>query len=113
MMGFAAWSQNQNKQAIEYYEKALEMDANNPTALNCLGYILADTGTNVQRGIELCKRAVEKRPTNAAYMDSLGWAYYKIGEITEARSWLRRALEIAPRHREISAHMKTLVAEAS
>ncbi|MDR3301310.1 MAG: tetratricopeptide repeat protein [Spirochaetaceae bacterium] len=113
MMGFAAWAQNETEQAIEYYEKALELDANNPTALNCLGFILAETGTNVQRGIELCKKALDKHPNNAAYMDSIGWAYYKIGEITEARAWLRRALDIAPRQREISAHMKTLVGEAT
>jgi tetratricopeptide (TPR) repeat protein len=113
MLGFSAWLQKHYKLAIECYERALRLDANNATAMNCLGYILADTGENVRRGLELCRMAVEKRPNSAAYMDSLGWAHYKCGELTEARFWLRRALDLAPRQREISGHMKTLVDEAS
>ncbi|MDR2864407.1 MAG: tetratricopeptide repeat protein [Spirochaetaceae bacterium] len=113
MLGFAAWTQNQEKEAIERYEKALELDLNNSTALNSLGYILVETGKDIPRGLELCKRAVEKHPGSAVYMDSLGWAYYKSGELVEARTWLRRALSIAPRQREISGHMKALVDKAS
>jgi Tfp pilus assembly protein PilF len=113
MMAFAAWSQKNNEKAVEYYEKALEMDPANLTAMNGLGFILVESNQDVQRGLELCKRAVDKKPQNAAYLDSLGWAYYKVGEINEARQWLRRALDLAPRQKEISRHMKAVVGEAS
>jgi tetratricopeptide (TPR) repeat protein len=109
MAAYAAWTQQSKERAVEMYEKALEIDPNNATAMNGLGFILADIGGNTARSIELCKRAVEKRPNSAAYMDSLGWAYFKSGEMAEARAWLRRALDLAPRQREISKHMKALV----
>jgi tetratricopeptide (TPR) repeat protein len=107
---FAAWSQRQFQKAIDYYEKALELDENNTTALNGLGYILVDSDLDTVRGLRLCRKAVDKKPQNAAYLDSLGWAYYKNREITEARTWLRRAMELAPHHKDIRTHMKIVVA---
>jgi tetratricopeptide (TPR) repeat protein len=113
MMAYIAWSQKNNKKAIELYEKALTLDPSNLTATNGLGYILVDSGTDVRRGLELCRKAVQTKPQNAAYLDSLGWAYFKSGDLSEARSALRRALEIAPRHYEITKHMRTVIGEAS
>ncbi|MDR2073534.1 MAG: tetratricopeptide repeat protein [Spirochaetaceae bacterium] len=110
-MAYAAWAQKQFQKAVDFYEKALDMDENNATALNGLGYILADSDTDSTRGIKLCRRAVDKRPQNPAYLDSLGWAYFKNGEISEARIWLRRAFELAPHEREIKKHMKIVVGE--
>jgi len=111
MMGFAAWSQQQNDKAVKCYEQALDIDGNNATALNGLGYILVDTESDVKRGLDLCKKAVERKPSSPAYMDSLGWAYFKSGEVNEARTWLRRALDMAPRQKEISKHMKVVVGD--
>jgi len=105
-LAYAAWLQKQHKNAIEFYEKSLEIDSENATAMNSMGYILADTGIDVMRALRLCRRAVDHKPQSAAYLDSLGWAYYKSGEITEARSWLKRALEIAPNEELIKKHFK-------
>jgi tetratricopeptide (TPR) repeat protein len=113
MLAYVAWAQKNNPKAIELYEKALALDPKNLTATNGLGYILVDTGTDVKRGLELCRKAVQTRPQSAAYLDSLGWAYFKSGELNEARSTLRRALEIAPRHYEITKHMRAVIGEAS
>ncbi|GMO23954.1 MAG: tetratricopeptide repeat protein [Spirochaetaceae bacterium] len=109
MLGFSAWNQNQNERAVEYYEKALEIEASNTTAMNALGFILADTGQDADRGVSLCKQAVEKKPNSPSYLDSLGWAYYKAGDMNEARSYIRRALDLAPKQKEISNHMKIIV----
>ncbi|MDR2144732.1 MAG: tetratricopeptide repeat protein [Treponema sp.] len=110
-LAYAAWSQRHYQKAVDYYEKALELDENNPTALNGLGYILADSDLDVPKGIRLCRKAVDKKPQSAAYLDSLGWAYFKSGDTAEARIWLRRALDMAPHHKAIREHMKTVVAE--
>ena len=110
-LAYAAWSQNKNKAAIELYEKTLEIDTNNATAMNSMGYILAETGIDVMRALRLCRKAVDSRPQSAAYLDSLGWAYYKSGEVVEARTWLRRALEIAPDNEVIQKHLKTVTGE--
>ncbi|MCL2215039.1 MAG: tetratricopeptide repeat protein [Treponema sp.] len=105
-LAYAAWIQKQIKNAVELYEKTLEIDSDNATAMNSMGYILADSGMDTMRALRLCRRAVDFKPQNAAYLDSLGWAYYKSGEILEARTWLRRALDIAPDEKEIQRHFK-------
>ena len=61
---------------------------------------------DIMRGLRLCRKAVDARPQNPAYLDSLGWAYYKSGDLIEARTWLRRALELAPKEKEIQKHFK-------
>jgi tetratricopeptide (TPR) repeat protein len=113
MLAYIAWSQKNNKKCVELYEKALALDPSNLTAMNGLGYVLVDSGIDVRRGLELCRKAVQTKPQNAAYLDSLGWAYFKSGELNEARTALRRALEIAPRHYEITKHMRMVIGEAS
>jgi tetratricopeptide (TPR) repeat protein len=110
-LAYAAWVQKQNKNAIELYEKTLEIDSDNATAMNSMGYILADTGMDIMRALRLCRKAVDTKPHSAAYLDSLGWAYYKSGEVIEARTWLRRALDIAPNEEEIKRHFKIVTGE--
>jgi tetratricopeptide (TPR) repeat protein len=110
-LAYAAWLQKQYKNAVELYEKSLEIDSNNATAMNSMGFILADTGMDVMRALRLCRKAVDARPHSAAYLDSLGWAYYKSGEVVEARTWLRRALEVAPNEPEIQKHFKIVTGE--
>jgi len=110
-LAYTAWLQKKHTSAIEFYEKTLEIDSDNPTALNCMGYILADTGMDIMRALRLCRKAVDFKPQNAAYLDSLGWAYYKSGEPVEARTWLRRALDAAPNEEEIKRHFKLATGE--
>ena len=110
-LAYAAWTQKRFKQSVEYYEKALDLDTNNTTALNGLGYILVDTDMDLIRGLRCCKKAVDLKPQNAAYLDSLGWAYFKNGELLEARTWLRRALDAAGDERTIKEHFRIVTGE--
>ena len=105
-LGYSSYMQKRYRDAVDLYDKALDFDKDNATALNCMGFILADTGMDKMKGLRLCRRAVEQNPHNPAYLDSLGWAYYKNGEMTEARSLLRRALELAPQEEEIKEHFR-------
>jgi tetratricopeptide (TPR) repeat protein len=111
-LAYAAWTQKHYNQAVDYYEKALDLDANNTTALNGLGFILVDTDMDPLRGLRYCKKAVDLKPQNSAYLDSLGWAYYKNGELLEARTWLRRAAEAAPQEKEIQQHLRLVTGGA-
>jgi len=110
-LAYASWAQKHYKQAVDYYEKALDIDGNNATALNGLGFILVDTDMDLLRGLRCCKKAVDLKPQNPAYLDSLGWAYFKNGELLEARTWLRRAVDAAPDKKEIKEHFQTVTGE--
>ncbi len=61
--------------------------------LNYLGYMLADRGTRLDEALGYIRRAVALEPQNGAYLDSLGWAYYKMGNYDLAEENLRRASE--------------------
>ena len=61
--------------------------------LNYLGYMMADKGTHVEEALKLIRKAVELEPMNGAYLDSLGWAYFKLGQYELAEENLRQAVE--------------------
>ena len=61
--------------------------------LNYLGYMLADKGNRLSEALKLIRKAVEQEPMNGAYLDSLGWAYFKLGQYELAEEYLRQAVE--------------------
>ncbi len=79
--------------AEEAFRKVLADDPKNAMALNYLGYMLADRDTRVEEALGYIRRAVALDPQNGAYLDSLGWAYYKLGKYDLAEENLRRASE--------------------
>jgi len=111
-MAYAAYTRKHYRHAIEYYEKALKIEDNNTTALNSMGYILVDTGIDPLKGLKFCRKAVEIQPTNAAYLDSLGWACYKCREPTAAKNWLRKAFDLAPNESTIREHIRIVTGGA-
>jgi tetratricopeptide (TPR) repeat protein len=80
-------------QAEVQFRKALAIDPHNPGVLNYLGYMLADQGANLPEALKMIRQAVELEPQNGAYLDSLGWVYFKSGQYTEAEENLRKANE--------------------
>ncbi len=65
-----------------------------PGLLNDLGYTWVDLGMNLEQATELIRRAVAEKPWRAAFIDSLGWAYYKAGDFTNAHKYLARAARL-------------------
>jgi len=61
--------------------------------LNYLGYMLADKGTRLTEALKLIRKAVELEPINGAFLDSLGWAYFKLGQYELAEDNLRQAVQ--------------------
>jgi tetratricopeptide (TPR) repeat protein len=61
--------------------------------LNYLGYMLADKGIRLTEALKLIRKAVELEPMNGAYLDSLGWTYFKMGQYELAEDNLRHAVE--------------------
>ena len=108
-LGFVAYEHKNIDEATEWYEKALALDSLNPTALNGLGFVLADSGRELTRALTMCKKATDIQPENPAYLDSLGWVYYKLGLEVEAKTFTRRAREKAPQNSVISGHLTEIM----
>jgi tetratricopeptide (TPR) repeat protein len=79
------------KGAEESLRSILAKDPNNATALNNLGYFLIERNERLTEALEMIQRAVRSEPTNASYLDSLGWAYFKLGKLDEAERHLSDA----------------------
>ena len=75
------------------FRKVLAINPNNAQALNYLGYSLADRNLKLDEAYTMVKKALDQDPTNGAFMDSLGWVYYRQGKLSEAEELLIRALE--------------------
>jgi tetratricopeptide (TPR) repeat protein len=108
-LAYVLHAQGELDEAIAELEHALELDGHHETALNSLGFILADHDIDARRAAELCRKAVQQNPKNASYLDSLGWAYYKLGQTEKARDVLREALELAPGNKAIASHLREIM----
>ena len=86
-------------------KKALELFPEQPHVLNYLGYSWVDQGMNLDEGMKMIRRAVEQRPDDGYIVDSLGWAYYRLGNYEEAVKHLERAVELKPEDPTINDHL--------
>src|SRR5664279_4280357 len=86
-------------------KKALELFPDQPHVLNYLGYSWIDQGINLDDGMTMIKSAVQQRPDDGYIVDSLGWAYYKLGNYEEAVKNLERAIELKPEDPTINDHL--------
>jgi tetratricopeptide (TPR) repeat protein len=73
------------------FRKVLAADPQSSMALNYLGYMLADHNSKLDEALSMIKKAVELDPANGAYLDSLGWAYFKLGKYDLAEDNLLKA----------------------
>jgi tetratricopeptide (TPR) repeat protein len=78
-------------EAEEQFKKVLASDPEHASALNYLGYMLADQNTKLEEALGYIKRAVDLDPANGAYLDSLGWAYFRLGKYELAEDNLLKA----------------------
>ena len=85
--------------------KALELRPEHPPVLNYLGYSWIDMNMNLERGLEMIRTAVRLQPNSGAYVDSLGWAYYRLGRFEEAVTELERALSLETSDPVIHDHL--------
>ena len=91
--------------AIEDLQRALSLEPDQPYILNYLGYTWVDQGKNLDQGRKMLEKAVELRPRDGAIVDSLGWAFYRLGDLPRAVRWLERAVELKPGDATINDHL--------
>jgi tetratricopeptide (TPR) repeat protein len=87
------------------FKRSLDLFPDQPHVLNYLGYSWIDQGINLDDGMRMIKRAVEQRADDGSIVDSLGWAYYRLGNMEEAVKHLERAVELKPEDPTINDHL--------
>ncbi len=85
--------------------RCLELEPGNGQALNFLGYLYADYKVKVDQAVPLIERALAADPDNPYYIDSLGWAYFRLGRLEDARGQLERAVALGGEEAEVLEHL--------
>ncbi len=104
-LGISYERTKQWEKAEPMFRKALELNPDQPSVLNYLGYSLVDMDMKVPEALDMIRRAVAQRPNDGYMVDSLGWAYYKLKRFSEAVVELERAVELRPGDPTINDHL--------
>ena len=94
--------------AEQTFRKVLAQDPQNAMTLNYLGYMLADNNTKLDEALTLVKKAVDLDPANGAYLDSLGWVYFKLGKYEQAEDLLVKASQRMANDPTVQDHLGDL-----
>ena len=86
-------------------QRALEIDPEQPQVLNYLGYSWVDKGRHLEEAFNLIRKAVDLSPRSGFIIDSLGWAYYRLGQYDMAVSHLERAVKLDPQDPTLNDHL--------
>jgi tetratricopeptide (TPR) repeat protein len=87
------------------YEEAISLDPDNDVALNNYAYYLSEREIRLEEAREMARRALELNPDNAAFLDTMGWIYFKIGDYEKAHEYIRASIETGDASAEVMEHM--------
>lgn len=82
------------EEADRAYELALRFDPENHNAMNNYAYNLSVRGERLKEAEALAIKAMELEPENAAYLDTMGWIFYKLGEYEKARRFIKASIDL-------------------
>ena len=99
------YSLNNYEKAAEQYEKAITYRPESAEALNNLAYLYTELNINNEKSLTMAKLANRLEPNNASYVDTLGWAYYRNGDLDNALTQLLKANTLVPAQSEILLHI--------
>ncbi len=97
--------------AEEQFKKVLAVNPKSAAVLNYYGYMLGDLGIRLDEAEALVQRALKEEPFSGAYLDSLGWIYFKQGKLAASETTLRKAVERESHDATIHAHLGDLYAK--
>lgn len=92
------------READSAYAEAIALDSTNATALNNLAYSLAERETQLDRALDLARRAVDLAPETASFLDTLGWVFYKLDDLERAADYVRRAIDTGDASATVHEH---------
>jgi Flp pilus assembly protein TadD len=94
--------------AESLFHEILKASPENATVLNYIGYMLADRGVRLQEAVRYVEKALEIEPNNGAFLDSLGWAFYKLNDFGQAEKYLLKAVAVVKNDPTIHEHLGDL-----
>ncbi len=94
------------------FKKALEVNPRNGPVLNYYGYMLGDLAIRLDEAEALVQRALKEEPLSGAYLDSLGWIYYRENKLAEAEATLRKAVQRDSHDATIRSHLADVYAKS-
>ena len=94
--GSACEQSGQSTRSEVALRKALQLNPSHHQSLNYLGYMWAERGKNLNEALSMIEKALELSPGNPAYLDSQGWALYRLGKPTDALPLIEEALRLVP-----------------
>jgi tetratricopeptide (TPR) repeat protein len=94
--------------AVKEFRALVAKEPDNAAALNYLGYMFADRGVNLGEAREMVAKAVSLDPTSGAFQDSLGWVYFRLGDLDRAEKYLVEALRLDPFDATVNEHVGDL-----
>ncbi len=107
-LGILYEKQKKKDLAVKNFKEAIRCDPDFAESYNYLGYMFAESGANLDEAMGLIRRALEIEPDNGAYLDSLGWVYFKKGMYKEALVEIEKAVKLEPDEPEIKGHLETV-----
>jgi tetratricopeptide (TPR) repeat protein len=105
MLALTYDSQQEYETSDSLYGVALLLDPENHLILNNYSYSLAEREKNLEQALEMSKLAVEQQPENGAYLDTLGWIYFRMGELDLAKKYVREAIDAGSASAVVHDHM--------
>lgn len=93
---------------VEVAKRILELNPDDPDALNFIGYSYADHAVNLDEAEKMLTKAVQSRPNDGYIIDSLGWCYFKQGKYDKAKELIEKAAELSPHEPTIWEHLGEL-----
>jgi tetratricopeptide (TPR) repeat protein len=92
LQGSVYEKQKKYNDAEKAFRKALDFQKDDPAVLNYLGFMYADRGIHLDEAESMTQKAIQSDPTNGAYLDSLGWVYFKENRLDRAEEYLKKAI---------------------
>ncbi|MFW6347132.1 MAG: tetratricopeptide repeat protein [Cyclonatronaceae bacterium] len=104
-LGDALSSLDRWEDARQAYERALRMHSNNDVVLNNYAYYLSQRDDELDQALEMARQALEVEPENAAYLDTYGWIFYKLGDFQKAEEYIKASIETGNASATVYEHL--------
>jgi Tfp pilus assembly protein PilF len=87
------------------YERALSIDSSNALVNNNFAYSLSERGIKLDMALKMAKIAIKTEPGNSAYLDTIGWIYFKAGDFNAAIEYIEKAITVGGEKPDILEHL--------